>query len=85
MSAIDLEYQSVVDALAEEVLRLPATELAGYPDYGSVQQGQFSVAYWHYKFSDENHQIIFLTNRLVWPFPKFSLGSGSPPTVRRSL
>ena len=70
MSAIDLVYQNVVEGVANEVLQLPLTELSNYPDYGSVQRGTMSVAYWHYKFSDDNHQIVFISNRIVWPFPK---------------
>ncbi len=64
---IDTEYQKALDTLAEELLDKSLHELHAWPDYGNLTRSingvDETIGFWHYKFSNESHHIVFIAGR----------------------
>jgi hypothetical protein len=69
MNETDRDYQSKIDSLAEELLSLSLQELLEWPDFGSINGtvgvDSIEIGFWHWTFSNENHHIIFITDRSI--------------------
>ena len=92
MNKIDVQYQQVVNDLAEELLLRSPEELAEQPDYGSVTRqidgNDLSVAVWHYQRKENADHIVFITERrLLIPglYRKFISGVVFGPTTNPRL
>lgn len=67
MKTIDILYQESVDREANRILELTINEVLKVNDYGRIEtvinEHPISISYWHYKFNDNLHHIVFLNER----------------------
>lgn len=67
MKPIDITYQTAVDREADKTINLTVDELLKIDDYGSIQGSvngkEITIGFWHYKFSDNLHHIVYVTSR----------------------
>jgi len=67
MKPIDISYQIAVDIQADKILKLTREELLKIDDYGtietSINEKKISIGFWHYKFNENFHHIVFQVSR----------------------
>ena len=72
MKQIDILYQSAVDREANRVLSLSIQDFLKVDDYGSIETSadgkKISIGFWHHKFNDSLHHIVFQADRRAFLF-----------------
>ena len=67
MKSIDITYQLAVDKEAEKTFQLTVDELLKIDDYGIIETTvggkKFTIGFWHWKFNDKLHHIVYKTSR----------------------
>jgi len=80
MNKTDILYQSIVDDEAEKFLFKSIDEFSHFSEYGTIQktvdQKKVIVGFWHHKFGDNLHHIVFQAERKVFLFLHRKYSSG---------
>lgn len=62
-------HQQAVDKLANSALKLTVEEFLSIGDYGNenviVDGQQISVGWWHWKFDEELHHLVYIADQKV--------------------
>ncbi len=72
MKSFDEVFQCAVDDLANQLLKLPATELLNRPNFElievDIQCRKIKVGFWSHEMSNGQHHIVFKASRRVFFF-----------------
>lgn len=72
MKPIDISYQNAVDNETEKVLKLSPSDFLKVEDYGNIETSiddkKTSIGFWHHRFGDHLHHIVFQADRKAFLF-----------------